>query len=169
MNAAELSAVQTPIKEKYKNDPRAAMLTLHAQGKLGEGLTCTVAIEKAQVETGLHPAAGGGDAAFSPGTLLLDALVACVGVTLRAVSTYMGLVIRSGTIQAEGELDLRGTLGVAEEVPIGFQRIQANVELDTDASEEQLKTLFGMTEKYAVVFQTLIHSPQLSVSYRKKK
>ena len=168
MNAAELSAVQTPIKEKYKKDPRAAMLTLHAQGELGEGLTCTVGIEKAQVETGLHPAAGGSDGAFSPATLLLDSLVACLGVTLRAVSTYMGVVIRGGSIHAKGELDLRGTLGVAEEVPIGLQRIHASLELDTDASEEQLQTLLDMVEKYAVVFQTLTHPPQLSVSFRKK-
>jgi uncharacterized OsmC-like protein len=167
MNAKELSAIQAPLKEKYKDNPKTAMLTLHAEGKLAEGLGCNVQIGEAQIKAGLHPAAGGKEGTISPVSLLLASLVACFGVTLRAVSTYMGLLIRNGIIHAEGDLDLRGTLGVVETVPVGLQKIRMNVTLDTDASEEQLKTLFALVEKYAVVFRTLIPSLEVVVSYRK--
>ncbi len=167
MNAQELAAIQTPIKERYKDDPKAAMLTLHAEGTLAEGLGCDVRIGDVLIKAGLHPAAGGKEGTTSPATLLLASLVACFGVTLRAVSTYMGLSIRKGVLHAEGDLDLRGTLGVAEAVPVGLLRIRMDVTLDSDASEEQLKTLFALVEKYAVVFRTLSPSLEMVVSFRK--
>jgi uncharacterized OsmC-like protein len=166
MNAKELSAIQAPLKEKYKDNPKTAMLTLHAEGKLAEGLGCNVQIGEAQVMAGLHPAAGGKEGTISPVTLLLASLVACFGVTLQAVSTHMGLLIRNGILHAEGDLDLRGTLGVVETVPVGLQKIRMDVTLDTEASEEQLKTLFAAVEKYAVVFRTLMPSLEVVVSYR---
>jgi uncharacterized OsmC-like protein len=169
MNAKELYAAQAPLKEKYKAHPATAMLTLHAEGTLAEELGCTVQIGQTQVNAGLHPAAGGKEGTISPVTLLLASLVACFGVTLRAVSTHMGVVIHQGTIRAEGDLDLRGTLGIDEAVPIGLQRARLNVELDTDASQERLKTLFDAVERYAVVFQTLIPSFAIDTSYRKAK
>jgi uncharacterized OsmC-like protein len=167
MNAKELYAAQAPLKEKYKADPATAMLTLHAEGRLAEELGCTVQIGQTQVKAGLHPAAGGKEGTISPVTLLLASLVSCFGVTLGAVSTHMGIVIRKGTILAEGDVDLRGTLGIDEAVAIGLQRARLNVELDTDASEEQLKTLFDAVKRYAVVFQTLIPSFAIDTSHRK--
>jgi uncharacterized OsmC-like protein len=168
MDVKELSAIQAPLKEKYKGSPKTAMLTLHAEGKLADGLGCNVQIGDAQINAGLHPAAGGKPGTISPVTLLLASLVACFGVTLRAVSTYMGLSIRNGILHAEGDLDLRGTLGVVDTVPVGLEKIRMDVTLDTDASEEQLETLFAAVEKYAVVFQTLVPSLEVVVSHRKQ-
>jgi uncharacterized OsmC-like protein len=167
MDAKELYAAQAPLKAKYKTDPAKAMLTLHAEGTLAEELGCTVQIGQAQVKTGLHPAAGGMEGTTSPVTLLLASLISCFGVTLRAVSTHMGIVIRNGSIRAEGDVDLRGTLGIDEAVPVGLQRARLHATLDTDASEEQLKTLFDLVKKYAVVYQTLIPSFAIDASYGK--
>ena len=164
MNTNELRSIQAPLKEHYKNEPSAAMLTLKAQGHLGEGVTCSVQTGKALAEAGLHPATGGDGLSLCSGDMLLEALVACAGVTLKAVSTALGIEIRDGKVSAEGDLDFRGTLGVSREVPVGFQRIRLNFNLDTDASEEQLATLIRLTERYCVVFQTLRNPPELSLS-----
>src|SRR6185295_6149368 len=142
--------IQTPLKERYKAQPGAALLTLRAQGRLGEGVTCSVQTGKALATAGLHPATGGNGLSACSGDMLLEALVACAGVTLNAVATSIGVEVRSGTVQAEGDLDFRGTLGVAKEVPVGFQRIRLNFALDTDATEEQLSTLVRLTERYCV-------------------
>ena len=165
MNTEELRAIQAPIKERYKTDPDAALITLKAQGRLGDGITCNVQTGKALVAAGLHPATGGNGLSACSGDMLLEALVACAGVTLNAVATAIGVVVRSGAIRAEGDLDFRGTLGVAKDAPIGFQRIRLHFDLDTDASEDQLSTLLRLTERYCVVFQTLRLSPQMTVSH----
>ena len=164
MKTEELRAVQTPIKERYKAQPDAALITLKAQGRLGEGITCSVETGKALATAGLHPATGGDGLSACSGDMLLEALVACAGVTLNAVATAIGVVVRSGTVRAEGDLDFRGTLGVAKDSPVGFQRIRLDFDLDTDASEEQLSTLMRLTERYCVVFQTLRQSPDVTVS-----
>ena len=164
MKTEELRAIQTPIKERYKAQPGAAMITLKAQGRLGEGVTCSVQTGKALATAGLHPATGGDGLSACSGDMLLEALVACAGVTLNAVATAIGLVIRTGSVRAEGDLDFRGTLGVAKDAPVGFQRIRLHFDLDTDASEEQLSTLMRLTERYCVVFQTLRQSPEVTVS-----
>jgi uncharacterized OsmC-like protein len=165
MKTEELRAIQTPIKERYKAQPDAALITLKAQGRLGEGVTCSVETGKALSTAGLHPATGGDGLSACSGDMLLEALVACAGVTLNAVATAIGVVVRSGTVRAEGDLDFRGTLGVAKDAPVGFQRIRLDFELDTDASEEQLSTLMRLTERYCVVFQTLRQSPDVTVSH----
>jgi uncharacterized OsmC-like protein len=164
MKTEELRAIQTPIKERYKAQPGAALITLKAQGRLGEGVTCSVQTGKALATAGLHPATGGDGLSACSGDVLLEALVACAGVTLNAVATAIGVVVRSGTVRAEGDLDFRGTLGVAKDAPVGFQRIRLDFDLDTDASEEQLSTLMRLTERYCVVFQTLRRSPDVTVS-----
>jgi uncharacterized OsmC-like protein len=164
MKTEELRAIQTPIKERYKAQPGAALITLKAQGRLGEGVTCSVQTGKALATAGLHPATGGDGLSACSGDMLLEALVACAGVTLNAVATAIGVVVRSGTVRAEGDLDFRGTLGVAKDAPVGFQRIRLDFDLDTDASEEQLDTLIRLTERYCVVFQTLRRSPDVTVS-----
>jgi uncharacterized OsmC-like protein len=165
MKTEELRAIQTPIKERYKAQPDAALVTLKAQGRLGEGVTCSVETGKALATAGLHPATGGDGLSACSGDMLLEALVACAGVTLNAVATAIGVVVRSGTVRAEGDLDFRGTLGVAKDAPVGFQRIRLDFDLDTDASEEQLSTLMRLTERYCVVFQTLRQSPDVTVSH----
>ncbi|MEO8566366.1 MAG: OsmC family protein [Betaproteobacteria bacterium] len=165
MKTEELRAIQTPIKERYKAQPGAALITLKAQGRLGEGVTCSVQTGKALATAGLHPATGGDGLSACSGDMLLEALVACAGVTLNAVATAIGVVIRSGSVRAEGDLDFRGTLGVAKDAPVGFQRIRLHFDLDTDASEEQLSTLMRLTERYCVVFQTLRQSPAVTVSH----
>jgi uncharacterized OsmC-like protein len=165
MKTEELRALQTPIKERYKAQPDAALITLKAQGRLGEGVTCSVETGKALATAGLHPATGGDGLSACSGDMLLEALVACAGVTLNAVATAIGVVVRSGTVRAEGDLDFRGTLGVAKDAPVGFQRIRLDFDLDTDASEEQLGTLIRLTERYCVVFQTLRQSPDVTVSH----
>jgi uncharacterized OsmC-like protein len=165
MKTEELRAIQTPLKERYKAQPGAALITLRAQGRLGEGVTCSVQTGKALATAGLHPATGGDGLSACSGDMWLEALVACAGVTLNAVATAIGVAIRSGSVRAEGDLDFRGTLGVAKDAPVGFQRIRLHFDLDTDASEEQLATLIRLTERYCVVFQTLRQSPDVTVSH----
>jgi uncharacterized OsmC-like protein len=166
MNADELRSIQTPIKERYREDPTAAVVTLRAQGRIGEGITCKVETGKAVVDAGLHPATGGDGLSACSGDMLLEALVACAGVTLGAVATSIGIAIYEGTVSAEGDLDFRGTLGVSKETPIGFQNIRLFFDLQTDASEDQLATLIRLTERYCVVYQTLRKSPEINISHR---
>ncbi len=163
MNVDELRAAQTPLKERYRVDPNAALITLKADGRIGEGITCRIETGKALIEAGLHPATGGSGAFACSGDMLLEALAACAGVTLGAVATAIGLVIRNGTVHVEGDLDFRGTLGVSREAPVGFQQIRLTFHLDTDASEEQLATLLRLTERYCVVYQTLRQPPVINV------
>lgn len=165
MDATELRALQAPLKERYREDPEAAVVTLRSEGRLGEGITCKVATGRAIVEAGLHPATGGDGLAACSGDMLLDALVACAGVTIGAVATAIGVELRSGTVRAEGDLDFRGTLGVDREAPVGFRAIRLRFELDTDASAEQLASLLKLTERYCVVYQTLRGNPELAVDY----
>lgn len=164
MQANELRAIQAPLKDRYRQEPQAALITLKAQGRLGDGITCKIDTGKALVEAGLHPATGGTGLSACSGDMLLEALAACAGVTLGSVATALGLNVRDGIIHAEGDLDFRGTLGVSKEVPVGFQNIRLHFELDTDATEEQLANLIRLTERYCVVYQTLRQPPQLSVS-----
>ena len=164
MNVDELRAAQTPLKERYRVDPNAALITLKADGRIGEGITCRIDTGKALVEAGLHPATGGSGAFACSGNMLLEALAACAGVTLGAVATAIGLVIRNGTVHVEGDLDFRGTLGVSKEARVGFQEIRLSFHLDTDASEEELATLMRLTERYCVVYQTLRQPAVISVS-----
>ena len=166
MNAAELKSLQAPIKDRYRSEPKSALVTLRAQGKIGEGVTCNVQTGKALVEAGLHPATGGNGLAACSGDMLLESLVACAGVTLRAVATALEIPLRDATVRAEGDLDFRGTLGVSKEVPVGFQDIRLRFELDTDATEEQIATLLKLTERYCVVYQTLAYPPQIDISRR---
>ena len=164
MKPDELRSLQAPLKDQYRAQPEAALITLKAQGQLGEGVTCKVETGKALVEAGLHPATGGDGLAVCSGDMLLEALVGCAGVTLKAVATALGIEVRAGTVRAEGDLDFRGTLGVSKEAPVGFQRVRLSFDLDTDASEEQLASLLYLTERYCVVYQTLHRSPELSVT-----
>ena len=166
MKAEELRAIQAPFKARYRELPEAAVITLKAAGSLdGEGITCSVETTKALVEAGLHPSTGGDGLSACSGDMLLEALAACAGVTLRAVATALEIPVRGGTVKAEGDLDVRGTLGVSKEAPVGFRDIRLAFELDTDASADQLKTLIGLTERYCVVFQTLTSGPSLTVSH----
>ena len=164
MNVEQLRAAQAPLKDRYRSEPAAAQLTLRAQGRLGEGLSCKVDTGKGLAVAGLHPATGGSGLALCSGDMLLEALVACAGVTLGAVATALGIVLRDAAIAAEGDLDFRGTLGVDKEVPVGFQQIRLRFTLDTDASDEQLASLMRLTDRYCVVYQTLAHPPALQVS-----
>jgi uncharacterized OsmC-like protein len=166
MNAEALRALQAPLKETYRETPEAALITLRARGRVGEGITCKVETGKALVEAGLHPATGGDGLTACSGDLLLEALVACAGVTLQAVATAIGVNLRDAVVSAEGDLDFRGTLGVSKETPVGFQDIRLRFDLDTDADEEQLKSLIRLTERYCVVYQTLRRSPEIAVSYQ---
>src|SRR5216684_1858861 len=166
MDADELRSVQAPIKERYREHPESAVITLRAEGRIGEGITCKVETGKALVEAGLHPATGGDGLSACSGDMLLEALVACAGVTLRAVATALGIEIRDATVRAEGDLDFRGTLGVSKDVPVGFKQIRLQFDLDTDASEEQLATLLRLTERYCVVYQTLSHPAKIDVVHR---
>jgi uncharacterized OsmC-like protein len=167
MDAAELRAMQAPIKERYKGDPNAALITLKAKGSLDDtNIACKVETGRALAVAGLHPATGGSGMELCSGDMLLEALVACAGVTVKAVSTAIGLNVKSGTVSAEGDLDFRGTLGVAKDAAVGFQQIRLRFELDTDASDEQLDTLLRLTERYCVVYQTLAQPPALAVSRR---
>ncbi len=166
MRTEELRTIQAPLKKLYQEQAEAALVTLKARGDLGEGVTCSVQTGKALATAGLHPATGGNGLSACSGDMLLEALVACAGVTMNAVATAIGVVIRSGSVAAEGDLDFRGTLGVAKDAPVGFQRIRLHFELDTDASEDQLHTLVRLTERYCVVFQTLRQSPDMTVSHR---
>ena len=160
----DLRAVQAPFKERYRSEPDAALITLKAEGRIGGQVTCSIQTGRALVEAGLHPATGGTGTLACSGDMLLEALAACAGVTMAAVATSIGVELRSATVRAEGDLDFRGTLGVAKDVPVGFQRIRLEFELDTDASAEQLATLRRLTERYCVVYQTLRQAPPIAVS-----
>jgi uncharacterized OsmC-like protein len=164
MNADTLRALQAPLKDRYREQPESARITLRAQGRLGEGVSCSVETGQALVEAGLHPATGGNGLAACSGDMLLQALVACAGVTLNAVATALGITLRDAQVRAEGDLDFRGTLGVAKDAPVGFQQIRLQFELDTEAPDEQLDTLLRLTERYCVVYQTLARTPALAVS-----
>jgi uncharacterized OsmC-like protein len=163
MNADALRALQAPLKEKYKTAPESAQITLKAKGRLGEGITCNVETGRAMAKAGLHPGTGGDGMTLCSGDMLLEALVACAGVTLRAVSTALGIEVRDGEVIAEGDLDFRGTLGVAKDAPVGFREIRLRFKLTTSATPEQLDTLFRLTERYCVVYQTLNNKPGLTV------
>jgi uncharacterized OsmC-like protein len=164
MDGDELRAIQAPLKERYRSEPEAAMITLTATGELGEGVACSVQTGRAIAEAGLHPATGGDGSLVCSGDMLLEALVACAGVTLRAVSTSLGIPVRSGAVRAEGDVDFRGTLGVDRRASVGFSAIRLTFELEADADEQQLATLRRLTERYCVVYQTLAGSPRLSTS-----
>jgi uncharacterized OsmC-like protein len=166
MNADELRSLQAPLKARYRERPETALVTLRAEGRIGEGITCKIETGKARIEAGLHPATGGDGLSACSADMLLEALVGCAGLTLRAVATALGIRLRGATIQAEGDLDFRGTLGVSKDVPVGFKQIRLNFELDTNASEEQLATLLRLTERYCVVYQTLSHPAEISVLHR---
>ncbi len=166
MKTDELRSLQTPIKDGYRQRPETALVTLRAEGRIGEGLTCKVETGKALVEAGLHPATGGNGLSACSGDMLLEALVACAGVTLGAVATALGIQLRDATVRAEGDLDFRGTLGVSKDVPVGFQQIRLQFDLDTDATEEQLATLLRLTERYCVVYQTLSQPAKIHVLHR---
>jgi uncharacterized OsmC-like protein len=169
MKAEELRQTQAPFKALYREAPEKAVITLRAKGALGEdSVTCKVETGKALVEAGLHPATGGDGIALCSGDMLLEALVACAGVTLKAVATALDLPLRGGTVSAEGDLDFRGTLGIDKTVPVGFREIRLGFELDSDASPEQLDTLMKLTERYCVVFQTLNQRPALKIARRVK-
>jgi uncharacterized OsmC-like protein len=163
MDSAALKALQAPFKERYRDEPGTAVITLRAEGALGEGVSCSVQTARAMVEAGLHPATGGDGLQACSGDMLLEALVACAGVTLNAVATALEIPLRSGRVLAEGDLDFRGTLGVAKDAPVGFKDIRLHFDLDTDASEEQLATLLKLTERYCVVYQTLRSPPRIVV------
>jgi uncharacterized OsmC-like protein len=165
MNVEQLRAAQAPLKEQYRNDPASAVITLRAEGALdASALVCRVDTGRALVEAGLHPATGGDGSEACSGDMLLEALVACAGVTLKAVATSLGIAIRGGTVRAEGELDFRGTLAVDKSAPVGFRAIRLSFDLDTEASPDQLATLFKLTERYCVVLQTLKNPPALMVT-----
>lgn len=163
MDASELKKLQAPLKEQYRNDPNAALITLKAKGKLGENISCKIDTGRAMVEAGLHPATGGTGMLACSGDLLLEALVACAGVTLNAVATAIGIEISDGTIRAEGDLDFRGTLGVSKEVAVGFTAIRLYFELRTNANEEQMASLMKLTERYCVVYQTISKGVALTI------
>ena len=156
--------MQAPLKERYETEPGAALVTLSAEGTLGEGVSCSVATGRALAEAGLHPASGGDGSLLCSGDMLLEALAACAGVTLRAVATSLGIEVRGGRVRAEGELDFRGTMAVDREAPVGFAAIDLRFDLDADASEEELATLLKLTERYCVVLQTLSSPPRLSAT-----
>jgi uncharacterized OsmC-like protein len=167
MDSLELKKLQAPLKEKYRVQPELAFITLKAKGNLGEGISCKVETGKALVEAGLHPATGGTGLLACSGDLLLEALVACAGVTLTAVATAIGIKINSGAIEAEGDLDFRGTLGVSKEAPVGFKNIRLNFHFDSDASPDQIQSLAKLTERYCVVYQTLTNGVRISTSYNR--
>ncbi|MDB5544645.1 MAG: OsmC family protein [Hyphomicrobiales bacterium] len=168
MDANALRAMQAPYKDKYKSDPNAAVITLKAHGTLDESkIACKVETGRALAIAGLHPATGGSGAELCSGDMLLEALVACAGVTLKAVATALDIPLKSGTVKAEGDLDFRGTLGVDKEAPVGFREIRLSFDLDTDASEEQIASLIKLTERYCVIFQTLNKPPKLGLTVNK--
>ena len=168
MDATQLKALQAPLKERYRTDPNAAVITLKAEGRLGEGATCSVKTAKALVEAGLHPATGGTGMHACSGDMLLESLAACAGVTLNAVATALELKIRDAIVKVEGDLDFRGTLGVAKDAPVGFRDIRLAFEIDGDLTEEQKATLLKLTERYCVVYQTLRQPPPVGVTMATK-
>jgi uncharacterized OsmC-like protein len=165
MNASELKDLQAPLKEKYREEPQSAIITLKAEGDIGEGISCKVETGRAVIEAGLHPATGGSGMQACSGDMLLEALVACAGVTLRAVATAIGIDIKGGKVRAEGDLDFKGTLGVSKESPVGFKAIRLSFRLDTGADEEQLANLKKLTERYCVVYQTLCRGVGVETEY----
>ena len=166
MTADELRSLQAPLKAKYRERPDTALVTLTAEGRVGQNMACKIETGKARVEAGLHPATGGDGHSACSADMLLEALVGCAGVTLGAVATALGIPLRDATIRAEGDLDFRGTLGVSKDVPVGFKQIRLHFDLDTDASEEQRANLIRLTERYCVVYQTLNQPPNIAVSHR---
>jgi len=165
MNSEELKNLQAPLKEKYRVQPESAIITLKARGKIGEGISCKIETGRALVEAGLHPATGGSGLLACSGDLLLEALVACAGVTLQAVATAIGVEIKNGTVKAEGDLDFKGTLGVSKEVPVGFNAIRLQFNLDSNATTEQIDSLKKLTERYCVVYQTLTKGVAVETKY----
>ena len=168
MDRAQLRSVQEPLKERYRADPDAALVTLRASGTLGDGVSCKVDTGRALAEAGLHPASGGDGSLLCSGDMLLEALAACAGVTLRAVATSLRLDVQ-GTVDAEGDLDFRGTLGVDRDAPVGFRAIRLRFALETDADDDELATLLRLTERYCVVLQTLASAPDLSVALDRRQ
>ena len=166
MTADELRSLQAPLKTQYRERPETALVTLRAEGRVGENMTCKIKTGKARVEAGLHPATGGDGHSACSADMLLEALVGCAGVTLGAVATALGIPLRNATIRAEGDLDFRGTLGVSKDMPVGFKQIRLQFDLDTDASEEQRANLIRLTERYCVVYQTLNQPPNIAVSHQ---
>jgi uncharacterized OsmC-like protein len=166
MDSVELKNLQAPLKEKYKAEPAAAIITLKAHGNVGEGVTCNIETSRELIKAGLHPATGGTGLLACSGDLLLEALVACAGVTLRAVATSIGVEIKKGIVKAEGDLDFRGTLGVSKDVPVGFMSIRLEFDLETSASPEQIESIKKLTERYCVVYQTLTRGVNIETKYR---
>jgi uncharacterized OsmC-like protein len=166
MTVDELRSSQAPLKAQYRKRPETALVTLRAEGRVGDNMTCKIETGKARVEAGLHPATGGDGHSACSADMLLEALVGCAGVTLRAVATALGISLRDATIRAEGDLDFRGTLGVSKDMPVGFKQIRLQFDLDTDASEEQRANLIRLTERYCVVYQTLNQPPNIAVSHQ---
>ena len=166
MTADELRSLQAPLKAQYRERPETALVTLRAEGRVGENMTCKIETGKARVAAGLHPATGGDGQSACSADMLLEALVGCAGVTLSAVATALGIPLRNATIRAEGDLDFRGTLGVSKDMPVGFKQIRLQFDLDTDASEEQRANLIRLTERYCVVYQTLNQPPNIAVSHQ---
>lgn len=166
MTSSELKSLQAPLKEKYREAPESAVIILKAEGKAGEGVSCKVATGKALVEAGLHPATGGTGMLACSGDMLLEALVACAGVTLKAVATAIGVELKDAVIKAEGVLDFKGTLGVSKENPVGFQTIRLNFDLVSDANTEQIESLKKLTERYCVVYQTLVKGVEVETSFQ---
>jgi uncharacterized OsmC-like protein len=166
MNADELRSLQAPLKARYREHPETALVTLRAKGRVGGSISCKIQTGKTRVEAGLHPATGGDGLSACSADTLLEALVGCAGVTLRAVATALGIQLRGATVQAEGDLDFRGTLGLSKDVPVGFKQIRLHFDLDTDATQEQLATLLRLTERYCVVYQTLNQPPKIAVGHR---
>jgi uncharacterized OsmC-like protein len=164
MDREQLQAVQAPLKQRYRDEPAAALVTLAASATLDEGVSCSVQTGRAVAHAGLHPASGGDGSLLCSGDMLLEALVACAGVTMRAVATSVGVPIASGIVRAEGDLDFRGTLAVERDAPVGFEAIRLSFDLDSDATEEELERLLELTERYCVVYQTLAGGPALSTS-----
>jgi uncharacterized OsmC-like protein len=166
MTADELRSLQAPLKAQYRERPETALVTLRAEGRVGENMTCKIETGRARVAAGLHPATGGDGHSACSADMLLEALVGCAGVTLSAVATALGIPLRNATIRAEGDLDFRGTLGVSKDMPVGFKQIRLQFDLDTDASEEQRANLIRLTERYCVVYQTLNQPPNIAVSHQ---
>jgi uncharacterized OsmC-like protein len=165
MNSMELRELQAPLKEKYRTQPESAIITLKAEGEIGEGISCKVDTGRAQIEAGLHPATGGSGMLACSGDLLLEALVACAGVTLQAVATAISVEIKNGTVMAEGDLDFRGTIGISKEVPVGFKTIRLKFELETNANAEQIASVAKLTERYCVVYQTLAKGVNIETEF----
>ena len=167
MDQDTLTTLQAPLKQSYRDDPKSALVTLRARGQLGEGVSCSLDTGRALVEAGLHPAAGGDGTLLCSGDMLLEALVACAGVTLKAVSTALDIPLKSGHVSAEGDLDFRGTLGVAKDAPVGFAQIRLAFAVETDAPQEKLDQLLKLTERYCVVYQTIKSGPPVEVSLKR--